>query len=165
MTRDHRLFRPLHARRSSRTWVLHPALLFALGLALCLCTVPALSPANADGAGPVPPEVAQKFETFVQRWVSICQAEFAGTRNCTLLIEEKDGFTQRFMEIDHSSISWRIKPTQNERTPFVGVLSYVMNTYVSRAATREQVVVTPFRHVSKRKVTEIFRYSDGRWQE
>lgn len=125
--------------------------------------------ASKEGRSNQPPSrednVSASFASFVGSWLASCTDEFAGTRDRLLLTEEKGSFSLKFMEIDTGSISWEVKPTKDRTTPYVGVLTYTVNTFISRGESRQSVLNGHFIQTGRRSVTEIFRYSNGDWMD
>jgi hypothetical protein len=56
-----------------------------------------------------------------------------------------------------------VKSTGVKASPFVGLLHYEEQTFASRADTPEQARQGPFQVEKEVLITEIFRYSNGKW--
>lgn len=56
-----------------------------------------------------------------------------------------------------------VKATGVKASPFVGVLHYIEQTYVSRADTPDLAKQGPFENEKEVLYTEIFRFSNGKW--
>lgn len=59
--------------------------------------------------------------------------------------------------------SYRIKKTGEKASPYVGVLRYEKVTVCCKGHTPEEARQGPFRSERVAAVTEIFRYSHGKW--
>jgi hypothetical protein len=57
-----------------------------------------------------------------------------------------------------------VKATGDKASPYVGVLKYEEHTYASHAGSAELAQQGPFECEKQVVVTEIFRYSCGKWQ-
>ncbi len=73
-------------------------------------------------------------------------------------------FIARYHKVDPSSVSIEVKKTNSSQTPFVGILRYIESVYESNGGCRISVAQGPFNPVHHRRVTEIFRYVQNRWQ-
>jgi hypothetical protein len=82
-----------------------------------------------------------------------------------IFIEPVDAlFVARYRRVEPASISVEVRQTGSARTPFIGVLKYTESVYESNGGCRIGVVEGPFNPVRHRRVTEIFRYVQNRWQ-
>lgn len=138
----------------------HPRLVPALAagavaLGLGLATLPA-APARADE-----PREVRSFQLFATDWMRKIAADAAQQRaeqerSRPAAKPSKSGVTYRTVSTDFST---RLKETHNAAAPFVGILTYMENTYRCEGAAPGDC-----RLVQSQPVTEIFPFKDGRWQ-
>ncbi len=82
-----------------------------------------------------------------------------------IFIEPVDAlFVARYKKVEPSSISIEVKNTGSSMTPFIGILKYTESVYESNGGCRIGVIDGPFSPVRHRRVTEIFRYVQNRWE-
>jgi hypothetical protein len=136
-----------------------PSLVFALFLFL----IPSLSDAEKDPE--VPGHVEKLFSEFARGWVDTCRRNFPANVSRREVRNEEGGVVIRFTCIDDGSVNWRIKPTSSKDTPYVGILTYHRTNLESRGRSRAEAESNGFSATRVVKVTEIFRYSKGAWQQ
>ncbi|MCS6925224.1 MAG: hypothetical protein NZ578_04900, partial [Candidatus Binatia bacterium] len=56
-----------------------------------------------------------------------------------------------------------VKKTSSKDTPFVGILTYYQQVMRSVGKTREEALKGPFQQAGTSQVSEIFRYTKGKW--
>jgi hypothetical protein len=140
-----------------------PPLFLALLLAFVLtCPSAALC---SEEASPVPDHVEKRFEAFASNWVAGCQKSFVHSNSKPDVSKDKEGVVVRYTAIDEHSISWRLKPTTSKDSPYVGILTYHRTDLESRGGSKAEAESKPFVVTRAVKVTEIFRYSKGNWQQ
>jgi hypothetical protein len=130
---------------------LAPGSLFATGVHV------ALDPKNL--------EVEQQFALFSQKWIDKVDRNLASRIGKVDFFARDNGYVGRYMQVDRSSVSWTVKQVTNSPRSYIGRLEYLEWTYESVASTREGAANGRFVPVSGRKITEIFQYSQNRWQE
>jgi hypothetical protein len=127
------------------------ALAFGLGLAAF-----AAAPARADE-----PREVRSFELFATKWMRQIAADAQQQREQQQRLRPavkapEAGVTYRTVSTDFST---QLKETHNAAAPFVGILTYMENTYRCEGAAAANC-----RLVQSAPVTEIFPFKDGRWQ-
>lgn len=76
------------------------------------------------------------------------------------LAPKRPGQPEPFTYRDHEEdFAIQMRPTGNDASPFVGILSYTENVYVCRGPTRDDCEL-----IESSPITEIFPFRDGRWQ-
>ncbi len=82
-----------------------------------------------------------------------------------IFVEPRDPFfVARYHKVEPASVTVEVKKTNSGMTPYIGVLRYTEIIYESNGGCSISVVEGPFSPVHYRKVTEIFRYVQNRWQ-
>lgn len=56
-----------------------------------------------------------------------------------------------------------VKKTKSEETPFVGILTYYQRQLQSTGTTKKEALEGPFEELKTKQVSEIFRYTRGKW--
>ena len=56
-----------------------------------------------------------------------------------------------------------VKPTESKATPFVGVLTYRKKKMRCVGKTKEAALEGPFEQAGTSQVSEIFRFTKGKW--
>lgn len=107
--------------------------------------------------------VKKAFEVFQSDW--IVKMNHHGRFGTDKIKVEKDSqgryyATYRVIAEDMES---EVKATGNKASPYVGVLKYEVHTYASHADSPELAKQGPFEVERQVSVTEIFRYSGGKW--
>jgi hypothetical protein len=127
-----------------------------------LTVVAALAVAGAaQSEGNSPQLVEQAFAKFAQGWLQSLSGAIPTPQNGPRFLapnapEEPEPFTYR----DYGeNFAIQMKPTGNDASPFVGILSYTENVYVCQGPTRDDCEL-----VESSPITEIFPFRDGRWQ-
>lgn len=104
------------------------------------------------------------FLDFAFSRVQLLNRNFLNTSD-NILIESKDTLCVAiYQKVDPSSVIIEVKKVDSRQTPFIGVLRYTESVYESNGACHANLVNGPFVPVRHRKVTEIFRYVQNRWQ-
>ena len=107
--------------------------------------------------------VKKAFEVFQSDW--IVKLNHHGQFGTDKIKVEKDPqgrycATYRVIAKDTES---EVKATGDKASPYVGVLKYEEHTYASCADSPELAKQGPFECERQRAITEIFRYSGGKW--
>ena len=126
-------------------------------LVLCL-----LSPAGAAG-GNVPPKIRESFNKFRQMWFNkLCTHCRLGKRYVT--ISRQNGkYVAKYKAIG-KNVTIRLKHTESKTTPYVAVLKYSEDEYISVGDSADRARRGPFRLNDSKLVTEIFPYVHGKWR-
>ena len=143
-------------RKIFRWDFLFPVLPFFI--VLCLLSTPYMA-----RGGDVPPEIHRSFEQFKDRWFKkLCKHCRLGKRYITVA-KENGRYVARYRVISKKT-SLRLKRTESKTTPYVAVLKYSEDEYISVADTAEKAKSGPFRLNDSKLVTEIFPYVHGKWR-
>jgi hypothetical protein len=134
-------------------------------LVFCVFTaLPSAAPAS-DPAPTVPAHIEERFAAFASTWVESCQRSYTHNAKKRDVCTEQGSVIVRYTAIDPGSVSWRIRATSSKDSPFVGILTYHRNDMESRGQNRSEAEARDFIVTRAVKVTEIFRYSKGAWQQ
>ena len=57
-----------------------------------------------------------------------------------------------------------VKKTGSTITPFIGILTYFEQTLQCVGKTREEALQGPWHQIDTRQVSEIFRFTKGKWE-
>lgn len=102
------------------------------------------------------------FDTFTIEWMQkLAQTEnFHKTR--AHVVESSDGFAAEYIGyILERHIN--VKKTDSTDTPYVGVLTYFEKKLRCAGKTKEEALQGPFDQVETSQVSEIFRFTKGKW--
>ena len=103
--------------------------------------------------------VQASFDTFTAEWISKrAKAQKAYHKVKKL----KKGFSAEYVEILPTRL-FKVKKTESKETPYIGILSYSKKTFRSTAKTKKAALKGPFEDLGTGSVSEIFRYSEGKW--
>ena len=137
---------------------------FALGVAVIAAT-----PDRARGGSSVEsvaPEVAgvhALFLNFARQWLERINLSYRFTSDNAELLDRDGAYVARFFRVEPDTLSVRVKPSSHQSTPYVGVMRYVEYEYECPGQTPRAARVGPCAKVRGSRITEIFRYAEGRW--
>ena len=119
------------------------------------------SPALSVGAE-VEDQARASFEVFTRKWMQRLSKTEDFLKKRMQIRQTQEGFVAEYTGyLPHRYT--RIKLTQSEATPFVGILTYYKKTMRSVGKTKNQAINGLFEHAETSQVSEIFRYTKGEW--
>lgn len=129
-----------------------------------------VKPADAKSAkaGPKPAgtseeEALTSFEVFTIDWMNkLIQTEDFQRTQQIKITESPNGVTAEYVGYLPQRSIW-VKKTKYDHTPFTGTLSYYERTMRCVGKTKEEAVKGPFEQGELRPVSEIFRFTKGKW--
>lgn len=140
---------------------LHKKWLLTLCAAMVCSVVLSLDPAlYASDEGE---EVEASFKRFNQQWMDRLYAMEKNGRENLSCRKVKDSFIAEYTCYSRT-YSARTKPTGSRETPYIGVLTYQEQKFISQASTYEGAINGKFILFNEFPVTQIFSFSDGTWQ-
>ncbi len=106
--------------------------------------------------------VQESFEKFVNVWMS--RLDSIGKMNILGIdiMPRDQGFVGRYICYG-PECEFSIKETGSPETPFVGILHYPEKHFLKKGETRQKAFQSPGMLTKKIPVTEIFRFTRGRW--
>jgi hypothetical protein len=130
--------------------------------------VAAKKPATKAIPDPPLPEVTEDtalaaFDTFTIEWMKkLAQTEEFQRTSKVKVTESPEGFLAEYIGyFPHRYIT--IKKTESKDTPFVGILTYYEKTMRCSGKTKEEAIQGPFEPAGQQQVSEIFRFTKGKW--
>lgn len=106
------------------------------------------------------------FDTFVANWLQLFSDKGCSSRQKVCIVQDPqkpDVFVAQYQELGEI-VSKEVKPTGINGAPYVGVLKYNVSVYESEGApSAAEAKKGPFYKTKQVTMTEIFRYSKGRW--
>ncbi|MEA3386479.1 MAG: hypothetical protein U9Q89_08580 [Thermodesulfobacteriota bacterium] len=113
-------------------------------------------------ADPGKPAAQKSFEQFVNVWMS--KLDRIGRMNIRGIdiIPQDQGFVGRYVCYG-PDCEFTIKETGSAETPFVGLLHYSEKHFLKKGETRRKTFQSPGMLTKKIRVTEIFRFTRGKW--
>ena len=121
-----------------------------------------LSGPSTATADPWKPSAQKSFEQFVNVWMS--KLDRIGRMNILGIdiIPRDQGFVGRYVCYG-PECEFSIKETGSPETPFVGILRYSEKHFLKKGETRQKTFQSPGMLTKKIRVTEIFRFTRGKW--
>lgn len=107
----------------------------------------------------------ERFTQFAHTWVAKLNRNHTASRSRMKISKNGDGsYHAKFHQFDGSTIICRVKRTKSAKVPFVGILKYKERIYQSVGDSENECRNGDFEPVRTIAVTEIFNYSNNRWQ-
>ena len=105
----------------------------------------------------------ESFDSFTQEWMKkLIGTEGWQKKNKMEVTHTADGFVAEYNGyLPHRYTV--VKPTESKAIPFIGVLTYYKKVMRSVAKTKEEAVQGSFEQAGTTEVSEIFRYTKGKW--
>jgi hypothetical protein len=103
------------------------------------------------------------FETFTVDWMTkLAQTEEFQRTQRMQVSQASEGFTAEYIAYlpDRYIV---VKKTASKDTPFVGILTYYEKVLRCVGKTKEEATKGPFNQADVRQVSEIFRFTKGKW--
>lgn len=108
-------------------------------------------------------EVRKAFEAFQNDWIAkLSQHGEIGEDKIKVEKDPQGRYRASYRTIGKDRHS-EVKATGDKNSPYVGVLKYEEKTFVSTGDTPELAKSGPFTCEKEVVVSEIFRYSKGKW--
>jgi len=150
---------------------LHPA----IGVCLCLYSVLPGSFSSADPKSQNPHtavdhphfdgenKARHTFDDFTQDWMrKLIETEPFQRAKRVTVTKTVEGFVAEYTGyLPHRYTE--VKSTKSPTTPFIGILTYYKKQMQSFGKTEQDALSGTYRQASTSEVSEIFRYTDGRW--
>lgn len=138
---------------------------FSFGLIVFFFSLGTLCAAEPLGASdPLEIDLAeeaarQSFDTFTIAWMrKLTKID----RHKEKVTETDSSFSAEYSKYLPSRYTV-VKKTRSEETPFVGILTYYTRKFRSTGSTKEEALEGPFEELTTKQVSEIFRYTKGKW--
>lgn len=104
------------------------------------------------------------FLDFAYSRIQVLNRNFVNSADKILIESRDDLCVARYQQIDPSTVNIEVKKVSSNLTPFIGVLIYTESIFENNGSCQASLADGPFMPVRHRKVTEIFRYVQSRWQ-
>lgn len=153
-----------------RLWT---AAALACGLLLAAPAAKAESPAQggtllvaAKASKPAedPAVVQAKLDAFVSRYLDGCNVNSASCRTKPIVAPRDGKMVASFIEIDPRSVQVEMYPSPSKQFAYMAKMTYVEHFYESVGSTAEEALNGVFKRVKSRRLTELPRYAQGKWQ-
>ncbi|HEV8715156.1 MAG TPA: hypothetical protein VGX03_20290 [Candidatus Binatia bacterium] len=107
--------------------------------------------------------VQTSFDVFTIEWMKKLSDTEEFHRTQTIQVSESpEGFAAEYVGyLPHRYII--VKKTDSKETPFVGILTYYEKTMRCVGKTKEEALKGPFQASDSQQVSEIFRFTKGKW--
>lgn len=153
-------------------------LVAVISFSLTLPVVAGDGPDQVSYASVTPPEVQQPagrdndldrkhsdFQTFAKSKVQQLNRNHRFSRSRMDITRQPDGtYRARYHQIDDSTLSVKVRRSQSNAIPYVGVLSYREQVFESSASSPEQFEQSLFAVVEVIPNRHIFSYRKGAWR-
>jgi hypothetical protein len=130
---------------------------------LCICCVAGVAFAS-EAPKQIDPAVQAEFDTFTKNYLDKIRNNMCDTASARKLTKNSDGFVGTYSEVDAESRTIQVKTSSSKACPFIGVMRYKERHYSCEGGNKSQAAQGPCNVVKVSGMTEIFRYSDGKWQ-
>lgn len=102
------------------------------------------------------------FDTFTLEWMKKLAETEEFRKSRAQVKQSLDGFSVEYTGyLPHRYI--HVKKTESKDTPYVGILTYYEKTLRCTGKTKEEALKGPFDQVDTSQVSEIFRFTKGKW--
>jgi hypothetical protein len=108
-------------------------------------------------------DVDASFALFNQQWMEHLYSREEKSKANISCKKVDDSFVAEYTGYSRT-YTGRTKKTDCKETPYVGILNYQEQTFVSRARTYEEAINGQFKLFQECPVTEIFSFSGGKWR-
>lgn len=145
----------------SKLWMIAAALCCAL-----VCAAPAAQAksARASVSAEDPAQLKAKLDSFVADYVTRCNTSVNACRTKPVVAPRDGMMVATYIEIDPASVESEVFPSQSKQFPYMAKLMYVEHTYESVGNTRDEALQGVYKRVKSRRLTELPRYVQGKWQ-
>lgn len=104
----------------------------------------------------------EAFDAFTIEWMKKLKQTEEFRRTQARISQLPDGFSAEYTGyLPHRYI--HVKKTEATDTPYVGILTYYERTFRCNAKTKDEAVKGPFEQTETTQVSEIFRFTKGKW--
>ena len=132
-------------------------------IVLCLVLLGILAMTPCLGVAADDEEVKKAFDVFQNDWIAkLNQHGEVGEDKIKVERDPQGRYRASYRAIAKDR-QCEVKATGDKASPYVGVLKYEEQTFVSTADTPELARLGPFTCEKEVAVSEIFRYSKGKW--
>lgn len=124
-------------------------------------------PRAAKQAGPFAAAISEDvalatFDAFTIEWMKKLDETEAFHKAKAQVVQSSDGFSVEYVGyLPHRYI--HVKKTESTDTPYVGILTYYEKKLRCSGKTQEEARQGPFDQVETNQVSEIFRFTKGKW--
>lgn len=119
------------------------------------------SPASSVGEE-AEDQARASFDVFTHKWMRKLAETEDFQQKRMQITQTQEGFIAEYIGYLPYRYT-KIKLTQSEATPFIGILTYYKKTMRSVGKTEKQAINGLFEHAETSQVSEIFRYTKGEW--
>lgn len=103
------------------------------------------------------------FDTFTIEWMKKLEETEQFHKMKAKVIESPEGFSAEYTGYLPPRYT-HVKKTESSDTPYVGILTYYEKTLRSTGKTKEEALQGTFSQVEQTQVSEIFRFTKGKWE-
>ena len=109
-------------------------------------------------------QVKAKLDSFVAEYVQRCNTSVNSCRTKPTVVPRDGRMVATYIEIDPASVEIEVFPTKDKHFTYMAKLMYVEHTYESVGNTQEEALQGAYKRVKSRRLSELPRYAQGKWQ-
>ena len=109
-------------------------------------------------------EIQAELDAFVLSYVDTANKRLSVNRSKPRVTKENGRYVARFTEIDRTSVTAEVRPSQSKHFQYVARLRYHEMSYECEGKTRKAALKGPWKCTSVRRLTEMPRYVKGKWE-
>ncbi|MBI3246864.1 MAG: hypothetical protein HYZ50_10190 [Deltaproteobacteria bacterium] len=103
------------------------------------------------------------FDTFTVEWMKKLEETEQFHKTKAQVTESADGFSAEYTGYLPPRYTL-VKKTESPDTPYVGILTYYEEKLRCTGKTKEEALQGTFSQVEQTQVSEIFRFTNGKWE-
>lgn len=119
---------------------------------------------NTYKSDPVAIQVKAKLDQYARNLVQKSNNTITPNKKRMAVRTSKGQYTAQYKEIALDSVTTEIYASDAPGSQYVGHVVYLEKTYECTAKTKAAAVKGPFKAVKARRVRELARYDQGKWQ-
>ena len=109
-------------------------------------------------------QIQAELDTFVLSYVDTANKRLSVNRSKPRVTKENGRYVARFTEIDRTSVTAEVRPSQSKHFQYGARLRYHEMSYECEGKTRKAALKGPWKCTSVRRLTEMPRYVKGKWE-
>lgn len=146
----------------SKLWI--AAALFCCGLMVSAPVAEAKTAARPAAKHEEPAQIQAKLEAFIAEYLNRCNTSVSACKTKPAVAPRDGKMVATYIEIDPASVETEMFPTQDKHFAYMAKLRYVEHVYESVGNTQDEALSGAFKRVKSRRLTELPRYAQGKWQ-
>lgn len=108
--------------------------------------------------------VYEQLRTFAHGHISKCNVQIIPNKNSPKIEKRNNMYVASYVEFDPGSLSMEIISTPHRKYQYLAKIKYRENLYQCMAETEQSALKGKYNLVSKRFITEVPKYQQGKWK-